>query len=210
MNKVAGLAAAPGAVSLMAGVVYAATEDKRDAAVKTDELSLYTTPQQKFRYVEPEAGQLEQSVAVLRKEAEPYTTWCQGICGTVKPKMENSLQFGKDSYEYLKDPPSGFYARAGVIGFAGFLGLFLSRGSRIKKLMYPTGLMALTASLYYPQQAATIAKTTGDALYEWSVQGYVAVETLWKGKTTPKQVKEQSGSTEKSEDHSTENKDVKH
>lgn len=33
-----------------------------------------------------------------------------------------------------------------------------SLGSRIKKLIYPTGLMALATSLYYPQQAASVAK----------------------------------------------------
>uniref|UniRef100_A0A8C9RWS3 MICOS complex subunit n=1 Tax=Scleropages formosus TaxID=113540 RepID=A0A8C9RWS3_SCLFO len=191
MYKVAGLATAPGAVGLMAGIVYAASEEKHDPILRTDELSLYTTPQEKSRCMEPEPSQLEQGMTLLRKAAEPYTTWCQGVYGTVKPKVENSIQFGKDSYEYLKDPPSGFYARAGVIGFAGILGLFLSRGSRIKKLIYPTGLMALSASLYYPQQAATIAKSTGDTLYEWSLQGYVAVETLWKAKANPKQVKEQ-------------------
>ncbi|XP_018590227.2 apolipoprotein O, a isoform X2 [Scleropages formosus] len=209
MYKVAGLATAPGAVGLMAGIVYAASEEKHDPILRTDELSLYTTPQEKSRCMEPEPSQLEQGMTLLRKAAEPYTTWCQGVYGTVKPKVENSIQFGKDSYEYLKDPPSGFYARAGVIGFAGILGLFLSRGSRIKKLIYPTGLMALSASLYYPQQAATIAKSTGDTLYEWSLQGYVAVETLWKAKANPKQVKEQSRNTDiKIEDSSTGSKGI--
>uniref|UniRef100_A0A0E9WSL9 MICOS complex subunit n=1 Tax=Anguilla anguilla TaxID=7936 RepID=A0A0E9WSL9_ANGAN len=33
-----------------------------------------------------------------------------------------------------------------------------SSGSRIKKLIYPTGLMTLATSMYYPQQAASVAK----------------------------------------------------
>lgn len=40
-------------------------------------LSLYTTPQQKFSYVEPDIGHLEPGVTTLRKLAEPYVTWCQ-------------------------------------------------------------------------------------------------------------------------------------
>ncbi|KAJ8266969.1 hypothetical protein GJAV_G00136740 [Gymnothorax javanicus] len=173
MYKVVGLVAAPGALTLMTRTVFAASEEKHDTTLRTDELSLYTTPQQKFRYVEPEAGQLEQSVSLLRKAAEPYTTWCeqtgldvakkyQGVYREIKPKVESSMQFGKGFYGYLKDPPPGLYPRVGVIGFAGILGLFLARGSRIKKLVYPTGLMALAASMYYPQQAASVAKVTGD------------------------------------------------
>ncbi|XP_036380181.1 apolipoprotein O, a isoform X1 [Megalops cyprinoides] len=207
MYKVAGLAATPGALGLLSVTVFAATEDKNDPTLRTDELSLYTTPQQKFRYVEPEAGQLEQGVSQLRKAAEPYTTWCQqtglavaekvqGVYGELKPKVESTIQFGKESYDYLRDPPSGFYPRVGVIGFAGILGLFFARGSRIKKLIYPTGLMALAASMYYPQQAASIAKVTGDTLYEWSLQGYVTMESLWKGKPTTKQLKEKSEKAE--------------
>lgn len=204
MYKVAGLTAGPGALGLMSGTVFAASEEKNDTTMKIDELSLYTTPQQKFRYVEPEAGQLEQSVALLRKTAEPYTTWCEGVYRGVKPKVESSIQFGKDCYGCLKDPPPEFYPRVGVIGFVGILGLFLARGSRIKKLIYPTGLMTLATSMYYPQQAASVAKVTGDRVYESALQGYVAMEALWKGKATTKQGKEKSEKAEqKTQDSST-------
>ncbi|KAJ8390614.1 hypothetical protein AAFF_G00102200 [Aldrovandia affinis] len=175
MYKVAGLTAAPSTLCLMSGTVFAASEEKRDTTLKTNELSLYTVPQQKFRYVVPEAGWLEQSVTLWRKTAEPYTTRCQqtglavtekaqGVYREVKPKVESPIQFVKDSCEYLRDPPSGFYPRVGVIGFAGILGLFLARGSRVKKLIYPTGLMALGTSMYYPKQAASVAKVTGDTV----------------------------------------------
>ncbi|KAI1903128.1 hypothetical protein AGOR_G00024010 [Albula goreensis] len=219
MYKVAGLTTAPGALGLIPGTVFAASDEKSDTSLKMDELSLYTTPQQKFRYVEPEVGQLEQNVALLRKTLQPYTTWCQqtgldvtekaqGIYREFKPKVETSIQFGKDSYEYLRDPPAGFYPRVGVIGFAGILGLFLARGSRIKKLIYPTGLMALATSMYYPQQAASVAKVTGDKVYDWSLQGYVTVENLWKGKPITKQVKEKTDKAEqKPQESSTESKD---
>ncbi|XP_031665269.1 MICOS complex subunit MIC26-like [Oncorhynchus kisutch] len=77
MYKVAGVAAVPVTLSLMSGTVFAAAEDKPNVTLNTNELSLYTTPQQKFRYLEPDIGHLEPGVTTLRKLAEPYVTWCQ-------------------------------------------------------------------------------------------------------------------------------------
>lgn len=85
-----------------------------------------------------------------------------------------------EGYEFLQKPPAGFYPRLGVISFAGIIGLFLARGSKIKKLVYPAALMVMGTSMYYPQQAVAIAKVAGTQLYDWSLQGYIAVEALWK------------------------------
>ncbi|XP_042369990.1 MICOS complex subunit MIC26-like [Plectropomus leopardus] len=180
MLKVTG-SAMPGAVSLLPITVVAAAGDgeaETTAPLLRDELSLYSAPQQKFRYVEPEAGQLEQSVASLRKLTEPYTDWCQGAYNKIKPKVQSAVKWGDGTYAYLKNPPKDFYPRAGVIGFTGVLGLFLGRGSRLKKLIYPAGLMTVSASLYYPERAAAIAKSTGDSVYERAVQGYAALEKM--------------------------------
>ncbi|KAJ6667608.1 hypothetical protein lerEdw1_016729 [Lerista edwardsae] len=84
------------------------------------------------------------------------------------PKAEKAAEYGRgtechisrESYEFLKNPPPGFYPRLGVIGFAGVVGLFLARGSKIKKFMYPLSFMGIGASLYYPQQAIAIAKVS--------------------------------------------------
>lgn len=182
MLKVTG-SAMPAASSLVPITVLAASGDgEKEAAAPLlrDQLSLYTTPEQKYRYVEPEAGQLEESVATLRKSLEPYTGWCQVTYNKFKPKVQNVVRFGNETYTYLKNPPKDFYPRAGVIGFTGILGLFLARGSRIKRLIYPTGLMSISASLYYPEQAAAIAKSTGDSVYERAVQSYAAVESILK------------------------------
>ncbi|KAK7172526.1 hypothetical protein R3I93_002592 [Phoxinus phoxinus] len=178
MYKVGGVAGVSGTLGLISASVLAAADDKPSTTLSVDELSLYTTTARKIQHVEPETGPVEEGVSTLRKLAEPYVTWCQGVYGTVKPTVDGTVQFGQNSYAYLKNPPPEFYPRAGIIGFAGILGLFLGRGSRLKRLVYPTGLMAVGASMYYPQEAVTIAKNTGDSVYDLALQAYVSVEKL--------------------------------
>uniref|UniRef100_A0A674EHL7 MICOS complex subunit n=1 Tax=Salmo trutta TaxID=8032 RepID=A0A674EHL7_SALTR len=175
MYKVAGVAAVPVTLSLMSGTVFAAAEDKPNVTLNTNELSLYTTPQQKFRYVEPDIGHLEPGVTTLRKLAEPYVTW-------LKYWVTVIISF---TFTFLQNPPAEFYPLVAVIGFPGIIGLFLARGSRVKKLIYPTGLMAAGYSMYYPQVAASITKNTGDSLYDFALQGYVNVEKVFNSATTP-------------------------
>ncbi|XP_070701434.1 MICOS complex subunit MIC26-like [Pempheris klunzingeri] len=187
MLKVTG-SAMPGAVSLLPITVFAAAGDGEKEAVAPvqlhlDDLSLYGAPPQTSRCVQPEAGRLERSVATVRKSVEPFTGWCQDTLSKIKPKVQSAARFGNDTYDYLKNPPKDFYPRAGVIGFTGVLGLFLARGSRIKKLIYPTGLVTVSASLYYPEQAAAIAKSTGDSVYDRLVQSYAAVEKMLKSQS---------------------------
>ncbi|NWS22976.1 MIC26 protein, partial [Pachyramphus minor] len=136
-------------------------------------LSLYSSPARETKYVENPQTELEEGVSRLRHAMEPYTAWCQ---------VYNALcsDFFSEGYEFLQKPPAGFYPRLGVIGFAGIIGLFLARGSKIKKLVYPASLMGIATSMYYPQQAVAIAKVAGTQLYDWSLQGYIAVESLWK------------------------------
>ncbi|XP_027009115.1 apolipoprotein O, a isoform X1 [Tachysurus fulvidraco] len=186
---------AAGFSATLATMASSPDTEKPKEEISLDELSLYTTPQQKFHYVEPEKGTMEENVTTVREMTEPYITWCQGAYGVVKPKVDRTLQFGKDTSEYLRNPPKEFYPRAGVIGFAGILGLFLGRGSRVKRLIYPTTLMAVGASMYYPQEAVTIAKSTGDAVYEFTLQAYVTVEELVTGKSAVKQEDKKKTST---------------
>ncbi|NXT48525.1 MIC26 protein, partial [Pluvianellus socialis] len=131
-------------------------------------LSLYSSPARETKYVEDPQTQLEEGVSHLRHVMEPYTAW--SLCS----------DFFSEGFEFLQTPPAGFYPRLGVIGFAGIVGLFLARSSKIKKLVYPAGLMGIGASMYYPQQAVAIAKVAGTQLYDWSLQGYIAIESLWK------------------------------
>ncbi|NWY36769.1 MIC26 protein, partial [Sylvia atricapilla] len=148
-------------------------------------LSLYSSPARETKYVENPKTELEEGVSRLRHVLEPYTAWCQHVL-TIPYKMLShyikALVSGvfSEGYEFLQNPPGGFYPRLGVISFAGIVGLFLARGSKIKKLVYPAALMGIGTSMYYPQQAVAIAKVAGTQLYDWSLQGYIAVEALWK------------------------------
>ncbi|XP_034558903.1 MICOS complex subunit MIC26-like [Notolabrus celidotus] len=181
MLKVTG-STMPAALSVVPIAVFAAAGDEKEetSPLHRDQLSLYTAPPPKSRYVEPEGGQVEETVATMRKFIEPYTDWCQGTYGNIKPKVQSVTRFGNDTYNFMSSPPKDFYPRAGVIALTGVLGLFLGRGSRIKKLVYPAGLVTLSASMYYPERAADLAKSTGDSVYERAVQTYAALEKMLK------------------------------
>ncbi|XP_010213090.1 PREDICTED: apolipoprotein O [Tinamus guttatus] len=177
------LGATPVSLGLLSLQVYASSsenETSKKELLKIDDLSLYSSPACETKYVEQPQTQLEEGVSHLRHLMEPYTAWCQDLYAKAMPKLEKAVERGKESCEFLQNPPPGFYPRLGVVGFAGIVGLFLARGSKIKKVVYPAGFMGIGASLYYPQQAVAIAKVAGMHLYDWSLQGYIAVESLWK------------------------------
>uniref|UniRef100_A0A8C8FFZ1 MICOS complex subunit n=1 Tax=Oncorhynchus tshawytscha TaxID=74940 RepID=A0A8C8FFZ1_ONCTS len=165
-------AAVSGVLGLMTGTaaVLAAREVKEKLAALSHSieevasmvfLSLCPVQEHMWQLLESEAGPVEQGVAELRKWAEPFTDQCQvylflsdEVYRIVEPTVSTSIRTVRETYEFLKDPPPDLYPRVGVVGFSGFLGLYLAKGSRVKRLVFPVGLMALSASMFYPQQAA--------------------------------------------------------
>ncbi|XP_067883195.1 MICOS complex subunit MIC26-like [Heterodontus francisci] len=175
-------------LALLSVPVFAQSERQEKELLKVDQLSLYTTPAKNYRFVEAEPSQLEERISELRKLARPYTTGLQDAYTTVKPKIETTVQLGKDGCTFLKNPPAGFYPRAGVIALAGVAGLLLAgRGSRVRKVIYSCGFVAACGSLYYPQETIEAAKVSGATLYEMSMQAYLTIESLWKKNTNKEQ-----------------------
>nr|XP_057916176.1 MICOS complex subunit MIC26-like [Doryrhamphus excisus] len=186
-------AAAPGLVAIAS---CETAKKNTQPALRIDELpSLYTRPQEDWRRVETEEaalpGPLEQSMASLRKWAQPYADQCQEAGRTtagkaeevyrmVEPTIDAIVTTVTDAYEFLSAPPPDLYPSAAAVGFSGLLGLYLAKGSKVKRVAFPVGLMALTASMFYPQQAASLFKVSRDSAYLWVQQGRVAVEALWK------------------------------
>ncbi|XP_050954515.1 apolipoprotein O, b isoform X2 [Labeo rohita] len=192
----------------MSATVFAASQAKENnTTLMTDELSLYDTPEPQLRNQEPEVGRVEQGVASLRKTVEPYVLWCQektqfamekaqSYYKTVEPGVDTTQSIVKDMYAFLNDPPPEFYTSVGIIGFSGILGLYLARGSRVKRLMFPTGLMALSASMFYPQHAASVARTTKHYIFSWGSEGRVVLEELLRGKSSSKDKVEKTQKTD--------------
>ncbi|XP_067848554.1 MICOS complex subunit MIC26-like isoform X2 [Heptranchias perlo] len=187
-NMVVGLATLRTSLALVSVPVFAQSNKQEEGLLKVDQLSLYTTPVKNYRFEEEKPSQLEEKISVLRNVARPYTTWFQGVYMTVKPKIEKTVQLGKDGYIFLNNPPTGFYPRVGVIALAGLAGLLLAgRGSRVRKVIYSCGFVTACGSLYYPQETVEAAKVTSSTLYEMSLQTYLTIESLWKKHTGKEQ-----------------------
>ena len=54
-------------------------------------------------------------------------------------------------------------------------------GSRVKRLVFPLGLMALSASMFYPQQAASIAKVTAVCGWIYVCNNVGSSLLIWEG-----------------------------
>ncbi|XP_047664578.1 apolipoprotein O, b isoform X2 [Tachysurus fulvidraco] len=98
----------------------------------------------------------------------------------MEPVIDASVRTVGDTYEFLMNPPSKFYPSVGAVGFSAILGLYLAKGGRVKRLLFPTGLMTLSASVFYPQQAASLAKEAKNQMFSLGSQTRVFLEDVWK------------------------------
>ncbi|NXF03285.1 MIC27 protein, partial [Smithornis capensis] len=183
LSQVAKLAAVSSGLPFAWITVYAATEkEAKSELVKPDQLPIYRPPPLTSKYVAEQPGQLQRQLSALRHTASHYLGWCQSVFVFVKNGITDSIQFGKDAYVYLKDPPPEFLPKAGVIAVSALAGAALARrGSKFKKIAYPLGLTAVGFSVCYPAQSVVIAKVTGKKLLGASRQSWEAVRWLWAG-----------------------------
>ncbi|XP_073498264.1 MICOS complex subunit MIC27 isoform X2 [Phyllobates terribilis] len=179
------VAAVPVGLVVSSYGLYAVSDrEAKGDRLNPHQLSVYTIPPQESRFIEASPGRVQCVFSTLRETVWPAVTWTRDAGTSVRNGVEETIQFGKDSYVYLKNPPPEFLPRVGVISVSGLAGLVLARrGSRLKKLLYPAGLAALGASVCYPAHAVIFAKVTSKKLYSAGHRTYDAVSSLWK--TTP-------------------------
>ncbi|XP_036894233.1 MICOS complex subunit MIC27 [Sturnira hondurensis] len=179
--RMAKLTTTPAGLTFASISVHAAKEEEsKKQLVKPEQLPIYTSPPLQSKYVEEQPGNLQMGFASIRTTTGRYIGWCKGVYVFVKNGIMDTVQFGKDAYVYLKNPPRDFLPKMGVITVSGLAGLLSARkGSRFKKIAYPLGLATLGATVCYPVQSVIIAKVTGKKAYATSQQIYEAVKSLW-------------------------------
>uniref|UniRef100_V9L2N8 MICOS complex subunit n=1 Tax=Callorhinchus milii TaxID=7868 RepID=V9L2N8_CALMI len=197
--QVVKLAALPVSLGLIPFQVYASNESKQEKQlIRPEQLSVYTAPHTNFKYIQEQPGRLEEGLSVVRQTIQPYAAKCKGAYAAFKIGAQNTAAFGKNAYVFLKNPPSGFLPRVSVITVSGLAGLILaSRGSRFKKVLYPSGLATVGMAICYPQQAIAAAKFSGKKVSAASQWGYDAVGSLWKGNAEKKKETKKKPSTQK-------------
>ncbi|XP_043829805.1 MICOS complex subunit MIC27 isoform X2 [Dromiciops gliroides] len=180
------LAALPAFVSLR---VHAIAEEKGPKkSLKPTQLPIYNVPSLHSQYIEEQPGRLQMGIASIRTTAWHYVGWCKGFYVWMKNGIKDTVQFGKDAYVYLKNPPQDFLPKIGVITASGLVGLISAKkGSKFKKIAYPLGLTALGASVCYPAQAVVITKVTGKKAYATSQWIYEVLGSLWTENYTQKE-----------------------
>ncbi|CAN9514761.1 unnamed protein product [Ophioblennius macclurei] len=175
------LVAVPTVLGIASIRVYTVREAPADG-VKREKLNIYTPlpPSAQVKFVPASPGLIENGLATVREGVLPVYTAVKGAGVSVKTGTINLYHTGQDVFFYLKDPPPDFLPRFGTITMAGLLGMFLTRkGSHLKKLAVPLGLMSAAASVCYPAQAVAVCKVSGKKLYAAGQWSGAAVSSLF-------------------------------
>ncbi|KAM9834380.1 MICOS complex subunit MIC27 isoform X1 [Syngnathus typhle] len=173
------MVAVPAVLGIASIRVYTISEMPTEGLISRDKINIYT-PVTKSAQVQPDQpGLIESGLARARGRFLPFVHVVKGACVSVKTGSVNLYHAGEDVYYYLKDPPPGFLPRCGTITMAGLLGMFLARkGSRLKRIVVPLGLVTAGASVCYPAQAVAVFKVTGKKMYAVGQWSRAAVSSL--------------------------------
>lgn len=198
-SRIIKLAAVPvGLVGLVSLRIYAVNQEHMGEShpLMPSQLSIYRAPPQQSTYIEEQPGSLQLTLSIVRNTIHPYTAWFKGAYLSIENGIWNTIQFGKDSYVYLKNPPPEFLPKIGVITVSGLAGVVLARkGSRFKKIVYPFGLTTFGLSVCYPAQTIIFAKVAGKKVFSASHWSYETLGSLWRPNPSSGE-----GSLERSED----------
>uniref|UniRef100_A0A8I3RX57 MICOS complex subunit n=1 Tax=Canis lupus familiaris TaxID=9615 RepID=A0A8I3RX57_CANLF len=133
------------------------------------------------KYIEEQPGRLQMGFASICTTTSHHIGWCKGAYGFVKNGIMDSVQFGKDVYVYLKNPPRDFLPKIGVITVSGLAGLVSARkGSRFFfNYYYLRFYLFIHERQRERVQSVIIAKVTWKKAYTTSEPIYEAVKSLW-------------------------------
>ncbi|XP_063733146.1 MICOS complex subunit MIC27 isoform X2 [Eleginops maclovinus] len=171
--------------------VYTVSEAPSDGLVTREKLNIYTPlPTSAQTLFVPESpGVIQNGLTSAREGIQPFVQAVKGACISVKTTSVNLYHKGEDAYYYLKDPPPEFLPRFGTITMAGVLGMFLARkGSQLKKVAVPLGLMTAGASVCYPAQTVAVFKITGKKVYSAGRWTSASVSSLFASQPTSEPV----------------------
>ncbi|XP_010780889.1 MICOS complex subunit MIC27 [Notothenia coriiceps] len=171
--------------------VYTVSEAPTDGLLTRERLNIYT-PLPMFAqalFVPETPGVIQNGLTTARQGIRPFVQAVKGACISVKTKSVNLYHKGQDAYYYLKDPPPELLPRFGTITMAGVLGMFLARkGSQLKRVAVPLGLMTAGASVCYPAQTVAVFKITGKKVYSAGQWTGASVSSLFASKPPPEPV----------------------
>uniref|UniRef100_A0A2K5RFF3 MICOS complex subunit n=1 Tax=Cebus imitator TaxID=2715852 RepID=A0A2K5RFF3_CEBIM len=151
------------------GLIYASVsvhaakeEETKKQLVKPEQLPVYAALSLHAKYVEEQPGHLQVGFASIHTATGHYIGWCKGVYVFVKNGIMDTVQFGKDAYVYMKNPPWDFLPKMKVITVSNGLGFSKKKTGH------------LGATVCYPVQSVIIAKVTGK-----SQQIFGVVKSLW-------------------------------